>query len=258
MGQTPLPRFITNTLRALRSRVPLRAVLIALSLLLAFLSVSPVSAATPVSGTIAEDTTWTLANSPITVTGNVMVEPGVTLTIEPGVTVKFDSGLGLAIKGTLIARGTATSTITFTSSAASPAAGDWVNILFHPDSQDATFDGNGDYSSGSILEHCVVEYGANRMVCANSSAPFINYCTIHYSSLTGILASNVKILNSTITQNGGTGIVGGELTLINSTISNNGWGGEAMGSKVEGTQQSRTAPSRATSVSVCCLAALQM
>jgi len=48
----------------------------------------------------------------------------VTLTIEPGVTVKFDSGKVMEVEGTLVARGTSTSTATFTSSAASPAAGD--------------------------------------------------------------------------------------------------------------------------------------
>jgi hypothetical protein len=40
------------------------------------------------------------------------------------VTVKFDSGKVMEVEGTLVARGTSTSTATFTSSAASPAAGD--------------------------------------------------------------------------------------------------------------------------------------
>ena len=45
MGQTLIPKFIANTLRTLHSVVSFPAVLIGLSLLLAFLSISPVSAA---------------------------------------------------------------------------------------------------------------------------------------------------------------------------------------------------------------------
>ena len=48
--------------------------------------------ATDVSGTISSNTTWSLANSPYVVTGNILVNSGVTLTIEAGVTIKFDSG----------------------------------------------------------------------------------------------------------------------------------------------------------------------
>ena len=45
--------------------------------------------ATDVSGNISSNTTWSLANSPYVVTGNILVASGVTLTIEAGVTVKF-------------------------------------------------------------------------------------------------------------------------------------------------------------------------
>ena len=43
---------------------------------------------TDVSGAISSDTTWGTSGSPYTVTGNVLVASGVTLTIEAGVTVK--------------------------------------------------------------------------------------------------------------------------------------------------------------------------
>jgi len=40
---------------------------------------------TTVSGGIYSNTTWTLANSPYVITGNIVVFPAATLTIEPGV-----------------------------------------------------------------------------------------------------------------------------------------------------------------------------
>ena len=49
------------------------------------------SGPTYVSGIILSDTTWTVADSPYIVTGNILVKNGVTLTIEPDVAVKFNS-----------------------------------------------------------------------------------------------------------------------------------------------------------------------
>ena len=66
-----------------------------------------------VSGVIIEDTTWKSINSPYIVTGNILVNEGVTLTIEPGVVVKFEDhsvadyyGYYIKIDGTLVAKGT--------------------------------------------------------------------------------------------------------------------------------------------------------
>jgi hypothetical protein len=64
---------------------------IKLLLLLAFIGVNSTNAQTLVSGGIYTNTTWTLANSPYIVTGNIVVFPGVTLTIQPGVEVKVRS-----------------------------------------------------------------------------------------------------------------------------------------------------------------------
>ena len=155
------------TLKELRnSTIVSRSILVFISIFLAFIYIYTASAEESVSGTISTNTTWTLANSPYTVTNDITVASGVTLTIEPGVEVKFDAGKKLEIEGTLIARGTSSDKITFTSSAASPAAGDWGYIRFDDDpvgsaSVPATFDSNGDYVSGSILEHCIVEYAGS-------------------------------------------------------------------------------------------------
>ena len=104
-----------------------------------FSSASPAAAATNVSGTIASNTTWTAANSPYVMTGNVTVNAGVTLTIEPGVTVQGNaSSRTLTINGTLSAAGNSTHPITFTSTTDS-AAGQWFGITFGTSAATGTF-----------------------------------------------------------------------------------------------------------------------
>lgn len=84
------------------------------------------SAQTNVSGILTANTTWTKAQSPYTLTGNVGVQSGVTLTIEPGVVVK--GNYSLQVKGTLIAKGTAGDSVYF--QGASDLRPRWPNLTF--------------------------------------------------------------------------------------------------------------------------------
>lgn len=71
------------------------------------------SAAMDVSGTIGSTRTWTKANSPYRVKGDVTVSVGVTLTIEAGVDVRFDKVAKFIVLGRLVAVGTEADSIRF-------------------------------------------------------------------------------------------------------------------------------------------------
>ena len=82
------------------------------------------SAAESIQGTLGSDTTWTAARGPYTLTGDVIVPAGVTLTVEPGVVVnaaRSDALKGgentiyveLIVRGTLRVKGTPAQPVTF-------------------------------------------------------------------------------------------------------------------------------------------------
>lgn len=98
-----------------------RKIVLALSLIMAFASLSIVGCTPKVlgqSGTkvssqiITQDTTWTQAGSPYTLDGPVGIAQGATLTIAPGVTVNLGA-FYLEVNGTLDAKGTTANQIFF-------------------------------------------------------------------------------------------------------------------------------------------------
>ena len=75
-----------------------------------------------------------------------------------------------------------------------------IIFKFFESSVDASFDGDGNYSSGSILEYCIIEYGQG--VYLNYAFPFINNCTIRYNgTYPGIYGSAPSGVSGKITNN---------------------------------------------------------
>jgi parallel beta-helix repeat protein len=205
----------------------------ALILVALFVHVPIVRAETIVGGLIITDTTWTTEGSPYIITQSVTVTQGIQLTIDPGVSVRFNSGLKLLVDGTLIARGTSSDPVTFTSNKPGPAAGDWGNIHFLGTATPTVVDDNGDYVSGSILQYCVVEYAGYALqnaVYSFENTLMVDNCLIENNTGSGIMivsdpGTSSWVTNNTLRYNRSWGLGGGVLlyygVIKNNLITNN-------------------------------------
>lgn len=103
-------------------------------------SITPLPFVWPLAS-VATDAVW---RGIITVDSATAVLPGAVLTVAPGTTVRFAAGMGLEVKGKLIAAGKPDRKITFTSAELrEPSA--WNEILL-------------EYATGSVIAHCSIEY----------------------------------------------------------------------------------------------------
>ena len=108
-----------------------------------------------VAGLISADETW---SDTIRVTGDVTIAADAELTIAAGTVVKFDVGRSLNVDGSIVALGTSSQQITFTSvqddsvgedltvDVGTPAEGDWRALLLN------------DGDAGVTLQHVNVQY----------------------------------------------------------------------------------------------------
>jgi RHS repeat-associated protein len=183
------------------------------------------------TGTISTDTMWDATC--VHLVSSVTVDPNVTLTVEPGTVVKFalpfysTSYIQLLDGASLVAHGTSSQPIVFTSlkddsyggdtngdgSATSPAPGDWAGII--------VADGSNTQTTGSVdFDYVIARYGGDSG-CAGAllSNVWMN-CYGPYPTP----AASFTIDHSTIQSSSSSGIymaAGGTLTVSNSTISNN-------------------------------------
>jgi PKD repeat protein len=127
------------------------------------------------------------------VVSDVVVETDAFLTIEPGVVVKFANGTNLTIDGALVAQGNSTHTITFTSNATTPRAGNWGTVRFRDTSID----------NACILEWAIIEYASAGITIYRSSPKISNSILRYnvdgfYSEADGVARiSNSDIFNNT-------------------------------------------------------------
>ncbi len=139
-------------------------------------------AQTNVSGNILTNTTWRLINSPYIVTDTVIVFPGVTLTIEPGVVVKFDSTKFIKVNlGNLVAIGTTTDSITFTTNSIDTANvwDDWWGSIYIT------------HSPFSRFNYCNFKYLGFAIWCENVSNDQLYIKNSNFSyNISGLIAFN--------------------------------------------------------------------
>jgi len=153
------------------------------------------------SGEINPDQTWYSADNPHIITGNIIIRNGYTLTIESGCNIKFDGNYQITIYGSLLANGTESNHIIFTSNQPTPAPGNWKCIYFDQ------------VTSNSELNYCDISYGGssdgNIYLHETYSRVSISHCTSTYSASDGLHMNHQcfdTISNSTFSHNNGAGI----------------------------------------------------
>ncbi len=201
-------------------------------LILVFANFGVVYAATDISGIIGSDTTWTRASSPYSLTGNMLVNNGVTLTVGAGVTVNLNDYY-IMVNGTLRAQGSGADKIQFN--------GGEITFTEH------SSDWNEQTGSGCIIENAnldstYVGIGSVSTKITNNSISTIRVAyqtimehnTIHdnvtfYSGASGTLSHNIisgrleitssspMVSNNTIS--GEVYVSGGSPTISHNTIS---------------------------------------
>ncbi|MDO9309746.1 MAG: right-handed parallel beta-helix repeat-containing protein [Deltaproteobacteria bacterium] len=187
-------------------------------------------------GTIATSGTWNKPGSsfPYLLNGSVSVALNQTLTVDPGVTVKANGAIGIYVNGTLSSVGTSLLPITFTSRAATPAAGNWSGIYLSPTAGASalsyvTINYAGAYNGGAGIGYFHNGYRLTAFYVDSISPPLTNVSVLN-SATNGLelYAASPAITNSTLANCAYSGLwasVDSRPAITNSVINNNGASG---------------------------------
>ncbi|HNE18063.1 MAG TPA: right-handed parallel beta-helix repeat-containing protein [Turneriella sp.] len=176
----------------------------------------PRGCATSVSGTVGT-TTWTPAQSPYCVTGNISITGTLTVAAGTSVLVNPTFSINVASGGSLVAQGTLTAPIVFTSANASPAPGDWAGLNFASGSIGSTITSDN-YSGGSLLQYTIVEFAGPGVTTGESL--FFDSCTIQNNRTTTTNGAGISA-----NQAAGRQVVLKNTLVLNNTVATNLYGG---------------------------------
>ncbi len=178
--------------------------------------------------------TWTEANSPYLITGDILIPAGSTLNIEPNVKVEFQGFYKLAVEGQLLAIGEKDNLVTFTINDTTGYSnenitnGGWHGIRFE----------NNTSNDSSKIVYCKIEYqkavNGYEYSCGIISSYFSKLIISHsifYNNSYGIDVSNINYISihdNIITNNKQMGLHLFEVKnahITNNLICNNSLGG---------------------------------
>lgn len=167
-----------------------------------------------VAGTLGSSQTW-MKDLPYVISGKFTIASGATLTIDPGSIIKFNVPSKLDVNGTLLAQGTSTDRVYFTSlrddtiggdtnddgSATTPSAGNWCGI-------------SSNANASTTISYGDIRYGGNTLnMNCNGNAVSSNVINI---------LGHMNILNTNVSTSMEQGVYAlGTTTVLNSEIFNN-------------------------------------
>jgi len=169
---------------------------------------------TNVTGIISQNTIWTQANSPYTLTGPVLISNGVVLTIQAGATVNLGSYY-IDVNGTLQAIGSSLNPITFNS-----APNGQINFTQYSSSW------NQQTQTGSVIENAVLTcsiniYHVSPLISNNQ----FTYSVNRFSDSSGIYVWGGSPIISNNTSNGVITVAGNGLAVISGNTIKGNYGG---------------------------------
>ena len=171
----------------------------------------------PFAGHITENTTF---DQDTIITGDVWIDPDVTLTIMPGITVyvskvdQNEDGIGdvdIFIEGRLVSQGMEGQRVTFTSNETNPAPQDWAGFVYSTDAE-------GELSTFTFTD---ILYTHEAFLINGRNITF-NNCRIAYASSNALNIQSTlyttSFNNTTIEDCGGYGLRIDNGTLIINTL----------------------------------------